>query len=75
MPKLLQLQTAANLEASRDKDVNVLLILDKQLRSSGTAAKLPAVFSFYEVRRSMQNSCTYITSLGEIDTIIRDHSS
>ena len=55
VPKLLQLQTATSLEASRDKEMNALLILDKQLRSSGTVAKLPAVFSFYEVRTNMQS--------------------
>ena len=48
VPKLLELGT--DIDITRDQNVNALFIVDKQLRGSGTAAKLPAVFLFYEVR-------------------------
>lgn len=48
MPKLLKLRTDIN--TTRGQDVNALLVIDKELRGSGTTAKTPAVFSFYDVR-------------------------
>ena len=48
VPKLLKLCTDVN--TTQDQHVNALLIIDKELRGSGTAAKLPSVFSFHVVR-------------------------
>lgn len=48
VPKLLELRT--DTDSAKEQEVNALLIMDKELRASGTAAKAPAVFSFHEVR-------------------------
>ena len=46
VPKLLKL---GKIDSAKDQSTNALFIIDKQLRGSGTVAKLPAVFSFYKV--------------------------
>ena len=48
IPKVLELHSSTS--SALEEDVKALLIIDKELRGSGTTAKAPAVFSFHEVR-------------------------
>jgi len=48
VPKLIEFHTAT--DSAKEQDVIALLVIDKGLRPSGTAAKAPAMFLFYEVK-------------------------
>ena len=54
-----------------------MLIIDKELQASGTVAKAPAVFSFYEimicnVARSQNNLCYSFQAGDNLDTILKE---